>query len=66
MTKGPTITVKVKHIDICCHFVREVVAKGDIDIEYLPLEEMPADVFTKGLGASKHYACLSRLGLMLK
>lgn len=62
MVKNPVITARSKHIDIRIHFVREVYEKGIIAIEYIPSQNMPADVLTKGLGATNHYKCISHLG----
>jgi transposase InsO family protein len=41
-----------KHIDIKYHFIRNEVAQGRIDIEYLPSLENLADIMTKPLGRS--------------
>lgn len=37
-----------KHVDIRHHFVRETIERGDIEVEYLPTEEMLINVLTKG------------------
>lgn len=44
-----------KHIDVKHNFVRETVKSGKVEISYLPTNEMPADLLTKGLGSIKHY-----------
>ena len=46
------------------HHFGENVIGGNIKIEYLPTEEMPADVLTKGLPSSKHNKCISQIGLV--
>jgi hypothetical protein len=38
---------RTKHIDIAYHFVRECVANGTISVEYIPTDDMTADVLTK-------------------
>jgi len=55
---------RTKHIDIRHHFVREVLKNHPIRLEYLPSEEMIADVLTKGLPKSKHEKCTFGLGLI--
>ena len=40
-----------KHIDICCHFVREKVGEGVIALKYCPTDKMLADMLTKGLSS---------------
>lgn len=52
-----------KHIDIRHHFIREVISNKQILLKYLPTNDMPADVLTKGLGKEKHYRLLEMLGL---
>jgi hypothetical protein len=40
---------RTKHIDICHHFLRDHVAKGDIVLSGVRFEEQLADIFTKPL-----------------
>ncbi|XP_037942820.1 secreted RxLR effector protein 161-like [Teleopsis dalmanni] len=54
---------RTKHIDIRYHFIRSNVNDGTIKIKYMPTEEMPADVLTKGLTTEKHVNCLRKLGM---
>jgi hypothetical protein len=39
-----------KHIDIAFHFVRERIADGTIAVEWIPSQDMLADILTKPLG----------------
>ena len=55
---------RTKHIDVRYHFVRQAWENELIDIQYLSTEKMPADVLTKSLGSTKHYDCLTNLGMM--
>ena len=40
--------------------------RGDIKIEYLSTEEMPADLLTKALSTPKHNQCCKQMGLKPK
>ncbi len=40
---------RTKHIDIKYHHVRELVEKGEIEIQHLSTEKQPADMLTKNL-----------------
>ncbi|KAK1599893.1 hypothetical protein QYE76_018728 [Lolium multiflorum] len=44
-------TVRTKHIEIDFHFVRERVAKKQIEIRFIPSKDQVADGFTKALPA---------------
>jgi hypothetical protein len=55
---------RTKHIDVRHHFVREIVKKGIVNLQYLCTEEMIADIFTKSLPAVKHKKFLLILGLL--
>ena len=39
-----------KHIDVRYHFPRELVASGDISVNYLQSGEQHADILTKAIG----------------
>lgn len=66
LTENPIFHKRTKHIDIRHHFVREKIVNNEICLNYLPTEDMPADVLTKPLIASKHYKFLDALGIMPK
>ena len=52
-----------KHIDTRYHFIRDILQKGEIQVDYVPSEENPADILTKALNADSHYRCIQRMGL---
>lgn len=54
---------RFKHIEIAYHFVRECVASGKISVEYIPTDEMAADVLTKALPQIKHEKHIRAMGL---
>ncbi|KAI1002678.1 hypothetical protein K3495_g5524 [Podosphaera aphanis] len=49
LTKNPHLHERSKNIDICYHYIRDLVEKGKLDVEYVPTSGMPADRFTKPL-----------------
>ena len=63
LTKNPEHHARSKHIDIRHHFVREQVAVGTITVDYVPTEEMVADVLTKALPREKHVKLVNLMGL---
>ncbi|XP_053958679.1 uncharacterized protein LOC128863506 [Anastrepha ludens] len=65
LSKNPIFHNRTKHVDIRHHFVREAVERKDIIIKYVSTEEMPADVLTKRLSATKHIHCIQNLGMKL-
>ena len=40
---------RTKHIDIRTHFVRELIMKGILKVEFIKSEENDADIFTKNV-----------------
>lgn len=48
---------KSKHIVIKYNFVKEQVDRNVINLMYLSTEQMPVDMLTKSLGATKHTFC---------
>lgn len=65
LAANPVTHKRSKHIDVRYHFVREVVAKGDIELQYMPTDSMVADVLTKALASPKHNQFVTELGLEL-
>jgi len=59
--KNPVFHARTKHFDMRHHFIRDVVAKGELCMGYIPGDENPADIFTKSLDRSKHATALSLL-----
>ena len=54
---------RLKHVEIKYHFIREKAKKNDIEIFYMPSEELMADALTKALPAKvfARYAMRIRL-----
>jgi len=52
---------RTKHIDISYHLIREKMEEGLL--HYVPSNENPADIMTKGLKRVAHAKCVESLGV---
>lgn len=57
LTKNYENSKRSKHIDIKYHFIKDIVNKGIIDIEYVPTIDNISDILTKPLNFGK-FNCL--------
>lgn len=53
-----------KHIDVRHHFLREHVNQKNVNLKYIPTEEMTADGLTKALFRPKLETCKKNMGLV--
>ncbi|MEQ5265897.1 Ty1/Copia family ribonuclease HI, partial [Escherichia coli] len=44
---------RTKHVEIDYHFVRDRVAKGDIQVNFISTKDQLADIFMKALSSSR-------------
>jgi hypothetical protein len=63
LTKNSLYHSRTKHIDIKYHFIRKIYEEGELDVKYIPTNQMPADVLTKSLPIPNHEKCLIGLGI---
>ena len=61
LANNPVTSVRSKHIDVIYHFVRERVAKDEI--EYIATAEMVADSLTKAVPEDKVVFCRDSMGV---
>ena len=54
LAKNRQVYMRTKHIDICDHFLRDMVIKKDMDINYIISEENPADIMKRNFSESDH------------
>src|SRR6266542_409249 len=47
LSKDTTFHGHTKHIDVHFHFIRQTITSGDIELLYIPIKKMVADIFTK-------------------
>jgi hypothetical protein len=62
----PEFFSRTKHIDIACHFIRDYVQKGDLDLVYVKSAQNLADLFTKPLNRSIHQDLTYKIGVISK
>ena len=65
IAKGSTSS-RSKHIEVRHHFIRDHIAKKDLEIKYMSTNDLPADTFTKAVNKAKHDACFELINLIPK
>ncbi|KAG8491868.1 hypothetical protein CXB51_015214 [Gossypium anomalum] len=63
LTKDQMFHERTKHIDFRYHFVRDIIARGDIVVSKISTHENPADMMTKSLPITKFEHCLDLVGV---
>jgi hypothetical protein len=63
MASNPVQERRIKHIDICYHFIRQVIQDNVVELYFIDGTKNPADMFTKNLGHIKFLKFRSQLGL---
>ena len=49
LLKNPVLHDKSKHIEIKCHYIKDMVQRGAVKLHYVVMDKYVADVLTKPL-----------------
>ena len=66
MTENPVFHDKSKHIEIRYHFIRDMVQRGALKLQYISTDEQVDDVLTKPLSCVKFKHFRDKLGIAQK
>ena len=55
---------KLKHIEIKYHYIMDMVQRGSMKLQYVPMDEKIADVLTKPLARVKYEYFRENLGVL--
>eukprot|EP00253_Pinus_taeda_P006636 PITA_06636 len=64
LSENPMFHDRSKHIDIQCHFIRDCVQRGAVQLEYTPTGNQVVDVLTKALGRTKFVQFREQMGML--
>ncbi|KAI0991338.1 hypothetical protein K3495_g16849 [Podosphaera aphanis] len=64
LTKNPHLNDRSKHIDVCYHFIRDLIEQGLCRVDYVSTLDMIADGMTKPLGRIKFEEFKAQMGLL--
>ena len=62
-TKDPKFHAKTKHIDIKLNFVKDMMARKEVNVKYIATQEIVANPFTKSISKEAYFRHVKSLGL---
>ena len=54
----------MKHINVCYHYIRQVIDDGTVYLTYTPTQEQVVDILTKGLPPALHIKFTGEMGVL--
>ena len=63
LTKNQMYHERTKHIDVRYHFIRDVIARGDLKVSKISTHDNPADMMTKPVPTNKFELCSDLVGI---
>ena len=63
LAKNQSFHERSKHIDVRLHFVRYIIAVGDIGVGKVPTKDNPSGMLTKSLNVTKFKHCLNLINM---
>ena len=64
ISKNPVQHSRTKHIDIKYHFLKDQVAQNEVKLEFIPIADQVADIFTKPLARDVFERVRTLLGVV--
>jgi hypothetical protein len=66
LSEKPVFHDRSKHIEIRYHYIRDMVQKGAVKLQYVATDEQTTDVLTKPLSREKFVYFRDKLGVVQK
>jgi hypothetical protein len=66
MTENLVFHDRSKHIEICYHFIRNMVQRAALKLQYISMDEQVVDVLTKPLSRVRFEHFRDNLGIVRK
>src|SRR5437868_5550453 len=63
LANNPMHHAKTKHVDVRLHFIRDHIEKGTFNVEYCSMDNILADIMTKGLAHERHARLMGLIGI---